>query len=276
MIDSGMNIFDNFLKMIPEDCKPISQLSDHEYALKKCEWYNESRGNLNEADGYNCEECKNRGYYQELDVEDNIILRACKCQKVRSFIRTMQCSGLGDLYRRCTFDRFNAENDWQKKCKDSALQFARGQTNGWFYFAGSSGCGKTHLCTAICSYLARHGRNIMYVQWKQVSDRLIQTKYKDTDHEQILSAVINADVLYIDDFLKMPGNTKPNDDMLSYALEIIDARYKADRKTIFSTEFAIEQIVNFDEALGSRILEKTNKNRIQVKRGEGKNYREKM
>ena len=113
----------------------------------------------------------------------------------------------------------------------------------------------------------------MYVVWKSVFDKLVQTKFKDSDHEQILNAVINADVLYIDDFLKTPKNVEPSADMLSYALEIIDARYKADRKTIFSTEFSLGQLEKFDEALGSRIAEKTSKNRVQVKRGDGRNYR---
>ena len=275
MTDSAMSLFDAISDMIPEEYKQVTPQSYHDYALKQCEWYNESSGNLNVSDGYDCKECKNRGYFQILDEEDNRVMRACKCQKVRTFIQTMQVSGLGDLYRKCTFDRYKVENEWQRTCKESALQYAKDNSNGWFFFAGQSGCGKTHLCTAICSYLARHGRIIMYVQWKQVFDKLIQTKYKDAEHNQILDAVINADVLYIDDFLKTPRNTEPAADMLSYALEIIDARYKADRKTIFSTEFALDQIVKFDEALGSRISEKTSKNKIQVKRGEGRNYRTK-
>lgn len=275
MTASETSIFDAFFDMIPDDCKPISPLSYHEYAIKQCEWYNEISGNLNVSDGYNCEECKNRGYFQILDEEDNHLMRPCKCQRVRTFIRTMQVSGLGDLYRRCTFDRYKVENDWQRQCKESALAYAKDSSNGWFYFAGQSGCGKTHLCTAICSYLARHGRTIMYVVWKSVFDKLVQTKFKDADHEQILNAVINADVLYIDDFLKTPKNAEPAADMLSYALEIIDARYKADRKTIFSTEFMIDDIFRFDDALGGRIAEKTKKNKIQVSRGEGKNYRRK-
>lgn len=271
----GTSIFDSILKDMPEECKQTNSMSYHDYALKQCEWYNESTGDLDISDGYDCAECKNRGYFQVLDGEDNKVMRPCRCQKVRTFIRTMQASGLGDLYRKCTFDRYTVGNEWQRECKETALNYAKSDTKEWLYFAGQSGCGKTHLCTAICSYLARHGNGIVYAQWKRLYDKLVQTRYKEAEYSRTLKSVIEADILYIDDFLKMPRNVQPTDDMLSIALEIVDARYKSSARTLFSTEYSIEQIITFDEALGGRILERARKNTIQVSRGSDRNYRKK-
>ena len=185
----------------------------------------------------------------------------------------MKEAGLGDLYENCTFDRYETTTDWQRTCKAIAWRYAITDGNGWLLFSGQSGVGKTMLCTAICGELAKRGRGIKYVQWKRLYDRLLQTKYRMAEQDAIFNEIIAADVLYLDDFLKMPRNATPDSEMLSYALEIIDARYKADKKTILSTEFFSDDIIRFDEALGGRIKEKTAKNKIQILNQDGRNYR---
>lgn len=257
---------------IPADIKTEPVTSYHAFALKQCEWYNESSGNL---DGINCLYCKNRGYFQTLDAEDNKVLKECKCMATRRFISAMNAAGLGDLYEKCTFDAYKVTSDWQKVCKEKAIEYVKLDGNGWFYFGGNAGSGKTHLCTAICIELARKGREVKYIQWKPLFDKLIQTRFKDSEQGAILKEVETVDVLYLDDFLKMPGNVHPKDDMIAYALEIVDARYKANKKTIFSTEFSLSQICGFDEALGSRIREMTNANEYQIWTGTDnkRNYR---
>lgn len=270
MIVTETRSFD-FHELIPKEYRTEHEpLSPHEYALKQCEWYNESQGNL---DGIDCPQCKNRGYFQILDNEDNPVMRECQCMAVRKYVKMMKNSGLGDLYEKCTFDAYEVNTDWQKTCKVLAIRYAQTDGNGWLLFSGQSGTGKTHLCTAICSELAKRGRGIRYIQWKRLFDKLVQTKYKLNEQEALISEAINADVLYLDDFLKMPKNAPPTGEMLSFALEIIDARYKADKKTILSTEFMQEEIIRFDEALGGRINEKSKSGKIQVRREAGRNYR---
>lgn len=264
-------LFDMFHAMIPPEYRTdTGAMTPEQFAQKQCDWYNESEGRLT---GLDCPECKNRGNYQFLDNDGNRVLRECKCMAQRRYINMMQNAGLGDLYEKCTFDRYTVSTDWQKRNKDSAMRYAAQDSDGWFLFAGASGCGKTHLCTAICSELAKRGRGVRYIQWRRLFDRLIQTRFKETEQDQLFRECTDADVLYLDDFLKTPKNIEPSPDMLSYALEIVDARYKADKRTIFSTEFMIDEIISFDEALGGRIREKTNGNRIMNLREKGRNYR---
>lgn len=256
--------------MIPKEYRTSEPMADKDFALQQCEWYNQSEGRLT---GVDCPDCKNRGNYQMLDSDGNRVMRECKCMAHRRYIQMMQSAGLGELYESCTFDRYIVSEDWQRRNKESAMRYSEQDGNGWFLFAGASGCGKTHLCTAICSELAKRGRSIKYVQWKRLLAQIVQTKFKQYEQDQIFDTLECADILYIDDFLKTPRNQQPDTEALSYALEIIDARYKADKKTILSTEFMIDEIISFDEALGGRIREKTYGNKIMNLREAGRNYR---
>ena len=262
---------DIFHSMIPQEYRTEeTTMTPDELAQKQCEWYNESEGGLT---GIDCPECKNRGNFQIIDANGYRVMCECKCMATRRYIQMMQNAGLGDLYEKCTFDRYIVTEDWQRRNKESSMRYAAQEGNGWFLFAGASGCGKTHLCTAICSELARKGREIRYIQWRRLFDKLLQTRFKEYEQEQLFRECTEVDVLYMDDFLKTPNNVQPFPEMLSYALEIVDARYKADKKTIFSTEFMIDEIIGFDEALGGRIREKTLGNKIMNKREVGRNYR---
>ena len=91
-------------------------------------------------------------------------------------------------------------------------------------------------------------------------------KYSDK-----LRELQNIDVLYIDDFLKCLDKSKINTE-LSFAFEIINARYIADRPTIISSELDINQLNAFDNALAGRIVEKAGKFTISIS-GSDKNYR---
>lgn len=272
MPDLMTNVFsDNpFRDMIPEEYQRKEPLTAEEYARRQCEWYNNSIGTL---DGLDCPECKNRGYFQILGDDGERHMRECKCMSKRRYVRMMHSSGLGDLYERCTFETYIVTDEFQAINKAAAMRYAAKDGNSWFMFAGASGVGKTHLCTAICSELAKRGRSIKYVQWKRLCAQLIQTKFKLTEQDAIMQEMSESDVLYIDDFLKTAGNVNPSEEALSYALDIIDARYKSDRKTIISSELMIKEIIGFDEALGGRIRERTKGNIIMNERKPGRNYR---
>lgn len=261
---------DIFHELIPEEFRNAQPVSANDFYQQQCDWYNESTGSLT---GIDCPDCKNRGNFQLLDSEGNRVMRECKCMTQRRYIQMMQNAGLGDLYQKCTFDAYIASEDWQQRNKAAAMKYAGQDGNSWFLFAGASGVGKTHLCTAICSELAKRGRGIKYVQWKKLFDSLVQTKFKQYEQDAIFAEIESADVLYLDDFLKTPRNAPPKEEALSYALEIVDARYKKDKKTIFSTEFMINDIISFDEALGGRIREKTMGNKIMNEHKPGRNYR---
>lgn len=272
MTGMGMSLSDIIAQMSIPKAEEIPKAEGKISAYDKMmlDFENGRVGSMTEC---NCEKCKNKGYIFQLNEDGFMIARECTCMPERQYIRMMEASGLGDVYKKYTFDAYKENTDFRRTCKQLALRYAADESNSWLIFSGQSGVGKTHLCTAICSELAKRGRRIVYVQWKRVFSRLLQTKFKEAEQDQHFDELLSADVLYIDDFLKTPDNVRPTDEMLSYALEVINSRYVADKKTILSSEFFISDIEKFDEALGGRITEKSRGSKIQVIRGEGRNYR---
>ena len=224
---------------------------------------NSKEGNLHQTDGtgYNCRLCKNKGY---IAIKQHGVYaeRDCKCLNIRGTIMQVKWSGLGDIFKKCTFDTFECQYQWQVLLKDKALEFIESMSN-CFFVGGCSGAGKSHICTAIVGKLLKQGKDIHYVQWLDIVDDLNNTRYRQVEkYDEIFSRIKNADVLYIDDFLKGDNSVKPSPADIKLAYRIINARYVKSRAetrkryiTIISSEWALNQIIGFDEATGGRIKE---------------------
>ena len=202
-------------------------------------------------DGVNCDICGNKGqlaYYR-----DGILYsKPCVCMAKRRSIRRIKNSGMGDMFGRYTFENYKAVDADRKRIKNLAGKFAM-DDYGWFYIAGQSGSGKTHICTAICSALIECNKDVYYMAWRDESRNLKSLMNTDEVDEPIRK-LKKISVLYIDDFLK--GGVTDAD--IRLAFEIINARYNdTSLRTIISSELSIEEILEIDEALGGRIYERS-------------------
>ena len=89
--------------------------------------------------------------------------------------------------------------------------------------------------------------------WRETAPRLKSLVNDGATYKEIMELLKKADVLYIDDFLK--GNITDAD--INLAFELINARYNDESKrTIISSELSIGAVLNADEAIGSRIVER--------------------
>ena len=123
------------------------------------------------------------------------------------------------------------------------------------------GSGKTHLCTAMCGKLLDAGLPVRYVQWR--SDiPAIKAKANDAEaYKAALDPLKSVRVLYIDDFLKGAATEADR----NIAFDLLNARYiKPDCVTILSSERSIGDVIDWDEAVGSRIAERAAGNIIAV------------
>ena len=261
----------------PDEAPPIispTPCTDYrEYLLQQCRWFNESKGE-DDGTGVECSECKNKGYIQELDSECNSHIVECDCMTKRRSIHALQRSGLAEQAKRQTFDSFNTDEEWQKKAKAKALLFLReSHTGKWFYIGGQSGCGKTHLCTAICSRLINIGREVHYVVWFNLLHELQSLQFKE-EYKKRLQDYQDCDVLYIDDFLK-DVEAKTKSQLKSFAYEVINARYISGKTTIISSEFHIDVLKTINKAIAGRIEEKARDHIVQIKYVAGRDQREK-
>ena len=255
-------------------------MSPREYEQFKVDDWNATEGNEHEKDGYNCPVCKNRTTIAKLVENPNgtftHCFADCKCVETRRSIMRMKRSGLKDIIKDYTFDKFVATEPWQQSIKAAAMEYAK-HPDGWFALCGQVGSGKTHLCTAICREFLLAGRKVIYMLWR---DEIVKIKANVNDAEAY-SALIDrfktADVLYIDDLFKTgkkedQQNQKPTPADINAAFEIINYRYNnPDLLTIISCELTEDELLDIDEAVGSRIYERAKA--ITIARDRRRNYR---
>lgn len=230
-----------------EDAKSSTTL-DRDRSI--AESANKKAGSL---DGYDCPLCKNRGYFTKIRDDGARVSVECECMSKRRALYRIKKSGLENLLRIYTFDTYKTNDAWHKKAKAIAQEYAQNM-RGWFYIYGNPGSGKTHLCTAICSEMIRHGKDVRYMLWRNDAPHLKAFVKERQEYEQLMNQYSSVPVLYIDDFLK----GKVTDADVNVAFELINNRYNADGQiTIISSERTINDILQIDEAIGSRIYERS-------------------
>lgn len=224
---------------------------------------------------YSCDKCKNKGIVY-FPSEGKMVIRQCACMSIRGSIMRANSSGLAETLKRCKFSNFREIVPWHTDVKRKVMEYAKNPV-GWLYLAGQPGSGKTHLCTAALGRLIHTGMEARYMLWKNEGTALVG-KVNSPEYQQELEPLLSVKVLYIDDFLKTERGesgrpVKPTTGHINLAFQIINSRY-ADRKlTILSSEHSIDEIISYDEALGSRIFEMAQKNAILLPWGPENNYR---
>ncbi len=241
---------------------------------RRTAFLNEAEGALNRFDGIDCPVCRNRGYFYTMTEEGDVLARACGCKTKRAVLRRIRESGLQSLIRQCTFDSYEVKDDWQRTMKETAMAFCNDPDAAWFYAGGQVGCGKTHICTAICEYYIRKGRDVRYLMWAETAKHLKAMVNDYAAYTKLINEYKRIDVLYIDDFLKVRQGTDPSDGDLNLAFELINARLlRPGGVTVISSEKTLQEAMDYDEATFSRIFKQCGRYYVAVGREQGRNYR---
>ena len=166
-------------------------------------------------------------------------------------------SGLEDMLSRYTISAWESKEPWQKKAAELARRFVE-CAKGWLLASGSPGTGKTHLCTAICGGLIKKGIETRYVLWRDMSVQAKAMVNDQEDYQNLVEPLKRVRCLYIDDLFKAGNGQGPTTGDLNLAFEILNSRYNDSRKiTLISSELDIERLLSVDEAVGSRIYERS-------------------
>ena len=248
----------------------------------KVDSFNNSEGNRNEEDGYDCKVCKNHAIIAKLvenpDGSYSHTFVPCRCEEVRRSILRLKKSGLKNIIKDYTFDKYEAEEPWQQTLKDAAMEYAKAkQPEGWFFLGGQSGCGKTHLCTAICREFLLEGRRVMYMLWRDEIVKLKGLVNDAVEYGELIDKYKKAEVLYIDDLFKTGKNSegetqRPTPADVNIAFEIINYRSNDPALlTIISSECTEDDLLDIDEAVGGRIIEKSRA--FSIAKNRKRNYR---
>lgn len=248
--------------------EPGFDLSPKEREQMKADSYNRTVGNLDKTDGYNCDICKNKGfistvYHNEQFGYYSETMVPCKCQKVRNAIQRLNRSGLKNIVKDYTFDKYEAQEPWQQTIKEAAQRFCQDSENNWFFIGGQSGAGKTHICTAIAVKQIKSGKEVKYMLWRDEIARIKAVVNDPDQYGSMMKDLKETDVLYIDDLFKggkgEDGKYKPPTAAdINAAFEIINYRYNNPGMiTIISSERTLVELNDIDEAIAGRIAERS-------------------
>ena len=175
-------------------------------------------------------------------------------------MRYMRESGLSELLDRYTMQTWKCSEKWQDRLRDMAIKYAESPT-GWFYLAGRPGTGKTHICTALCGLLMQKGYRTRYMLWRDISVRAKAAVNDEEKYQELITPLKRVRVLYIDDLFKTGKGQEPTTGDVNLAFEVLNARYNDEKKlTIISSELTINQILEVDEGVGSRIYQRAKNN----------------
>ena len=242
-------------------------------ARMKADTINSALGDLT---GFDCPKCKNRGNIAIPRDDGSVYFRDCDCMRIRRCVWKMEKSGLKNVIRDCTFDAFETDEKWRHTIKQGAMAYAD-KPISWFLMCGQSGSGKSHLCTAICRHRLLAGDEVRYMPWRDDIANLKALSMDSENRDQAMKELKTAQILYIDDLFKTgkaaDGSCNPTGADVSIAFEIINYRYINHLTTIVSTEKTPGELVEIDEATGSRIVEMAGSHTYSISRDPKRNYR---
>lgn len=219
-----------------------------------------------------CDSCKNGTITRR--EKGMIFSRPCRCMTVAYSRHLLEACGLDKLAERCTFSSYVPREEWQRGVKEKALEYAANWRRNSFFISGPTGCGKTHVCTAICNAAVQDGASLRYFRWVEDGARIKALITDAEAYKREVDALAGCDLLYIDDLFKTDCSSAD----LRLAYEVINSRYVAGKPVVISSERSLPYIGGLKgkdgEAIAGRIFEMCQKGRFCLAiAGDGKNQR---
>ena len=172
-----------------------------------------------------------------------------------------------ELQKQMTFKDF----DWHRVNLSSALQehlekvyhtafnFAK-SPEGWLVFQGVTGCGKTHLASAIVNYRYQEGKPAMFVVVPEFLDHLRSTFSPESkiSYDKLFESVKKTPLLVLDDFGEQASTPWAQEKLY----QVINARYNAMLPTVITTRCSLDEI---DSPVASRFIDPKISNMFEIK-----------
>lgn len=222
-----------------------------------------------------CKKCKDSGFVLVMKNGYEVAMR-CDCYEKSMSLLQLKNSGISEEFQKKGFKEFNCkESASLRDAKEIAIKyyqdFLENETSrqNSIIFCGQPGSGKTHLGMAICNNLLNVCHvGVTYMAYRNAITRIKQAVRDKENYYTELNPYCNARLLYIDDLFK----GKPTEADLNIIYELVNFRYMNNKPMIISTEKLQGELVDIDEAIGSRILEMCRGNIVKLQ-GKELNYR---
>lgn len=174
-----------------------------------------------------------------------------------------------------SFSNFDEWNDKSKELKEKATNYylefdkIRKDRRNSILLCGNPGSGKTHIALAIANNMLKKKKlRVVYMPYRDIITKIKQNMIDEEYYRKTLSKYQLAEVLLIDDLFK----GKINETDINIMFEIVNYRYLNNLPLIISTEFTVDRLLDFDEAIGSRIFEMSKNYLVEIE-GKENNYR---
>jgi DNA replication protein DnaC len=140
-------------------------------------------------------------------------------------------------YRRVNLPQEQQDN--LERAYRLALEFAKGP-EGWLVFQGATGCGKTHLASAIVNFRYQAKKSALFVVVPEFLDHLRSTFSPDSKvtYDQMFERVKTTPLLVLDDF----GEQSTTQWAQEKLYQVINYRYNAQLPTVITTSRALEEL----------------------------------
>ncbi|MVO75613.1 DNA replication protein [Paeniclostridium sordellii] len=228
------------------------------------------KSSLKKTQSYNCDKCRDLTF-----ILDGDVAVSCDCRSLRQTESILKLSGISEEFRKKTFDSFNYAYDIQTiDAYSKAIGYyssflnSRSSRKNSIMFLGQVGSGKTHLSLAIANKLMDDGFGVLYMPYRDVITRIKQNVMNGEEYERIVNRYKNAKVLLIDDLFK--GSISKSD--VNIVFEIVNFRYFNNLPMIVSCEKGADELLDIDEAIGSRLIEMSKDYLVEMK-GRKLNFR---
>ncbi|NFF20632.1 MerR family transcriptional regulator [Clostridium botulinum] len=214
---------------------------------------------------YKCNKCQDTTF-----VQGENGLKRCECYKKDLTKRRWAHFGI-DPSKVKRISEYAVYSDITKRAKQVAIDYIRDYTTiktkeeNNLAFLGQPGAGKSHLAIGIGANLINSGvcTNIVYMPYQEAMRELKANSMDDEYYIKIQAKYLKAELLIIDDLFKdkikngkLVGELTESD--IKHIQPIINQRYLNCKPTIYNSELTPELLINLDQALAGRILEKSN------------------
>jgi len=221
-----------------------------------------------------CSKCNDTGV---IEIDERTV-RLCECREQMRIERLFRSSRITAAFRQKTFENFdlNGRSDVVQTMYRGALSYADGfdeirtTENNWLTMLGQPGSGKTHLAMAAANMFLNRSIPVLYIPHNETMNEfkdLLRTKDGIKDRTEEMKKV---EVLAWDDLFKNWNLNRTFE--IDIAFEVLNYRYLNLLPTIITSEKGPDQFLKIDEAIGSRIIERS-RGRLIVVQGQENNYR---
>ncbi|SKB01045.1 DNA replication protein DnaC [Caloramator quimbayensis] len=241
---------------------------------------------MEDSSKYNCTDCKDTGWI----INEDGTCKRCKCYEKDVITRLWKNFGINpDEVKK--LNEYAPYDELTKKARDKAINYIKNfedirqcKENSFGLF-GQPGAGKTHIIVAIGAALLNMDPpvKVVYMPYLEAMKSLKANVQDEEYYIRLCGRYQMAEVLIIDDlfkdkvkngkFIKINGQfiglTEAD---MKHIYPIINYRYINNLPTLISTECTPDMLIDLDEALAGRLIEKCGDNMV-VFNGQKYNYR---